>query len=749
MNAVLKQIKTLEKTVASSVQSPVTRSKILDAIAQAKELSSGRAVDKGGLAVGKPTPPKKKQKTASKKPKAKKKIKQKDRAWVPKKGDIVSASPTIFDGGVPGQFSDAHPERCFGVVQFQREGVSTVRWIEDDDVCSTKNSDLRLERSKPDIETILVFLVEGKQVAFEHLDRKEWPDDFLSALIKSDWRDWVQSVKKEVGEWLGLDVYELVDISSVPPEAKIVPLGELYTRKRDASYKFRQYLMGNLLREGIDFVDTFSTNIANTSVCFLYSVATAANKEVRGADAVCGFLQAMEQFKLYSFLPSHEGFSRLSYEELGELRIALLDMVKTKGIDSLKQLSRKLKRESRTKPKQVYRFKKSVYGGSGAGHSFQMLVVGTHKDKCGMTQCQVDPCVFVKISVDQHDIVQNYLMAGTFADDFRYFGTDQFIIEYEKTLEDFIKVKFIPRPVREFISIETTQDLERGLTILNMPKYFEAALRKHGKLWPKGLKRRGVPITVADQKVVETAATEAEYEEAKHLPFLELLGTCVFPASMCKFEMKMAVSMLGSCRQKWSTTHFEILKKCFEYGYETKEIGLVYSKGLDPHGDNVPYAWADAAHSVPRSRGCHIIQMNGAAIKMETKKHSLSASSTVMDEFMQQFEGSTSIGQVRNLMAEVGLAQQEPTDLYQDNSSTVQISMNRGSLSDKTKSIALKFLVARNRIEDWEYIPKLVATEEMLADMGTKAMPEADFVRFRDLMNGYSLVRAAYPDLSI
>ena len=132
--------------------------------------------------------------------------------------------------------------------------------------------------------------------------------------------------------------------------------------------------------------------------------------------------QQHKDLLLYSFLPSHEGFSCLSYEELGELRIALLDMVKTKGIDSLKQLSRKLKRESRTKPKQVYRFKKSVYGGSGAGHSFQMLVVGTHKDKCGMTQCQVDPCVFVKISVDQHDIAQNYLMAGTFADDFRRAG---------------------------------------------------------------------------------------------------------------------------------------------------------------------------------------------------------------------------------------------------------------------------------------------------------------------------------------
>jgi hypothetical protein len=34
----------------------------------------------------------------------------------------------------------------------------------------------------------------------------------------------------------------------------------------------------------------------------------------------------------------------------------------------------------------------------------------------------------------------------------------------------------------------------------------------------------------------------------------------------------------------------------------------------------------------------------------------------------------------------------------------------------------------------------------MIADMGTKALPEKPFVMFRDVMNGYAIVRAAYPD---
>jgi hypothetical protein len=37
----------------------------------------------------------------------------------------------------------------------------------------------------------------------------------------------------------------------------------------------------------------------------------------------------------------------------------------------------------------------------------------------------------------------------------------------------------------------------------------------------------------------------------------------------------------------------------------------------------------------------------------------------------------------------------------------------------------------------------------MIADIGTKALPEATFVRLRDMMNGYALVKAKYPELQL
>ncbi len=40
---------------------------------------------------------------------------------------------------------------------------------------------------------------------------------------------------------------------------------------------------------------------------------------------------------------------------------------------------------------------------------------------------------------------------------------------------------------------------------------------------------------------------------------------------------------------------------------------------------------------------------------------------------------------------------------------------------------------------------KWLETGNMLGDMGSKALPENPFVRFRDSMNGYALVRAKFP----
>jgi hypothetical protein len=58
----------------------------------------------------------------------------------------------------------------------------------------------------------------------------------------------------------------------------------------------------------------------------------------------------------------------------------------------------------------------------------------------------------------------------------------------------------------------------------------------------------------------------------------------------------------------------------------------------------------------------------------------------------------------------------------------------------------LKTLASRNRIEGHQVETRRKKSSEMPADIGTKALPAEPFVRLRDIANGYSLVKAAYPN---
>jgi hypothetical protein len=668
---------------------------------------------------------------------------------VAKVGDLVSASPTIFDDK-SGSFSKMYPERCFGAVEsIDSKGIAKVRWVEDSSVDTCKLRDLTVEKRKFNVDEIVMMLVEGNKLMFVPKHEEAWPKDFFEILVRSDWRKWVEAVKAEIQGWHDNDAVEIVMFKDVPASARVVPLGELYTIKRDGRYKFRQYLMGNLLRPGLDFQDSYSTTISSTGITIFYSLATTSQKLIHGWDAICGYLQTKEQFDIYAYLPTHEGYSSLEYEDLGEMRKTFLKIFEEQGMDGIKRFARNHKKQYRANPERVYKCKASIYGNLSAGAEFEKLMTSVHVQTVGMTQTSPEPSMYVKIKVDENDIITGYVIAIAFVDDVRFFGTDEEVKEYKRLVSSKLKVKFEDPPISDFVSIETHQNLDYGITELKMPRYWDKAANFFKDFVKSGFKDRFNPLSVSDEAILDTPATADEIKEAKHLPFLQAVGILSYPASNCKFEIRYAISIIGSRRVGWSAKQFGIAVKLFEYCLTTKEMGLMYSNGLDPHGKNILYSYGDANLRLPRPQGCRIGMMNGAACSMTSKKHTRTSSATSGAELKTAFDTSTDMLGLRNLLSELGNAQVKPTILYQDNTAAIQISNNRGSLGKASRAMDLETLTIRNRIEDHQIATQFCSTLNMIADIGTKALPEALFVKLRDMMNGYAIVKAKYPDLSL
>jgi hypothetical protein len=59
----------------------------------------------------------------------------------------------------------------------------------------------------------------------------------------------------------------------------IIPLGELFTRKRCGKYKFRQIAMGNMLNKGRGYGESFSSTISGDGLHWFLSLAVTCGKE--------------------------------------------------------------------------------------------------------------------------------------------------------------------------------------------------------------------------------------------------------------------------------------------------------------------------------------------------------------------------------------------------------------------------------------------------------------------------------------
>ncbi len=134
--------------------------------------------------------------------------------------------------------------------------------------------------------------------------------------------------------------------------------------------------------------------------------------------------------------------------------------------------------------------------------------------------------------------------------------------------------------------------------------------------------------------------------------------------------------------------------------------------------------------------------MNDAAISMTSKKHTTTDDSTTASELTELHLCACDVVGFRELMKEIGLEQVRPTVIWQDNQAAIQVAMNRGSLSKKTRAMEVRVFSVRNKIEDMKVEPIYLKTENMLADIGTKALDPSLFISLRDQLCGYKKIIA-------
>ena len=99
------------------------------------------------------------------------------------------------------------------------------------------------------------------------------PKNFFEALMRDDWRQWIEAFRKEKQGFILNDVFEEVDRKEDPLDP-IVPIVEVNTIKHDGTYKNRDAACGSKrsLAAGIDYNETFQPTRAVVTVRLFFSL---------------------------------------------------------------------------------------------------------------------------------------------------------------------------------------------------------------------------------------------------------------------------------------------------------------------------------------------------------------------------------------------------------------------------------------------------------------------------------------------
>ena len=227
--------------------------------------------------------------------------------------------------------------------------------------------------------------------------------------------------------------------------------------------------------------------------------------------------------------------------------------------------------------------------------------------------------------------------------------------------------------------------------------------------------------------IFETVESRATGQMAEK--FLSLVMLLMYLARFTRPDILFAVSYLATRTHSPSDKDMTILMRVIRYLYGTSRLCMVIKKShLNLH------AYADASHVVHDDGKGHsgiVLSLGSAPVFFRSVKLKAVARSSTEAELMSLEDATTYVVWTQLLLKEMGISQQKPTLIHQDNKSTIHMAQFGGNFK-RTKHILCKQMYVRERIEQGEVVLKYCPTGDMIADVFTKPLNKQFFLKFRE-----------------
>jgi hypothetical protein len=537
---------------------------------------------------------------------------------------------------------------------------------------------------------------------------EQTPSSYREAMASRESSKWRAAAEAEFAGCEAQQTWELVDRSSLPRDANIIPVKWVFKIKTDengavAKYKARITPKGFKQRHGVDYFEVYASTGKYKTLRVALSLAARCDMELRQLDVPQAFTQAALNEDVYMEMP--EGFEV---------------------------------------PGKVCHLKKSLYGLKQSPRNWWLLVSAFIISEMGWQATVSDPCLFQKKSRSEQLMVL-FLFVDDMQAAFDKADEAEWAECHEKlrrrfNITDLGESKFM-------LGMRITRDRRARTIKLDQELYITKALEKFGLDRCKIAPTPGVQVgSRAPSTEVDTPSSVREGDHpsasrtrgvpgpASDAPidvkmYQEKVGTLLYAAISTRPDVAYAVNKLAQNMLAPTVAAGKACDHVFRYLAGTKSLGLLFGRGSSSQalGTTVT-AYADADwgsdHTDRKSITGWVAMLNGDPVSWASKKQKVVSQSSCEAELYAEAAAINEIKWLHGLLKELGVSVREAPTLLGDNQSTQELSKN-GVKSERTKHIDIKYHFITDEVSKGNVQLQWVSTKEQLADVLTKALPQA------------------------
>ena len=538
--------------------------------------------------------------------------------------------------------------------------------------------------------------------AFDELEDSQWlehilatetadaealePRSLAEAKRRPDWALWEKAIGEELDTLKKAGTWRLED---APTGANIIGSKWVFKAKRDAAgniarYKARLVAQGFSQIDGIDYDDTYAPVAKLASSRAIIAMANRLKLILHQVDIKGAYLNGVLKEDEVLYMRQPPGYAA---PDAG---------------------------------KRVLRLQKALYGLKQAGRRWYQTFTDI-LSKLGYAQCSVDQAVYHKLHAETGDLV----VIAVHVDDCTIAASKQRLVDTLKSgLSKYVEVTDLGE-LHWMLGIEVKRVWEAGTIHLSQRAYIDSILRRYNLT---DLKPLSTPMDVQAKLTSEQApASAAEFAAMRDVPYREAVGALNWAALATRPDITFAVSTVARFASNPGPAHWEAVKQIFRYLAGTRDLWLSYGETR-----RTLSGYTDADGSMGEDRRAisgYAFLIDGGAVSWSSKRQEVISLSTTESEYVAATHGVKEALWLRSLLSEVFGPAKDATTMLCDNQSAIALARDH-QYHTRTKHIDVRYHFIRWVIERGEVRLVYCPTEDMVADVLTKALPSPKVKHF-------------------